>query len=544
MMKFLERLVGVVLTFLLLSVVLFVWENSLMQINQDTVLNGMAKLGYTVAADPTGDLLPTSNNTSDLGSSSYNWRDLWVGRNANIEGTANITTLNAPTGRGATFVVAASDASVKSKAQADYVVVGNADDEIQLAISALPVVGGTVLLSEGTFGISANIILSSDITLRGSGREITRLVASANGLHGILRATTKSNITIRDFSLDGVKASYNDNYGTWLDNITGLLIDNVGCYRCALQGIFVHGLTGYTEYFQITNCYSEGNGHRGIIADPRVQFGVIANNILYNNGYSGINVGHGASDITIANNVIDTTGSNNGINVSNTVDRLSIIGNTINATAQSGIFLGSNVYEVSIIGNTIKSCSESAIRIHGAVQDGAYGWQVEGDTARIIISGNSLGSNGQDGVYLSNDGGSYQAKRVIVTSNQIVGNTHYGYREVGSTSYNTVSDNQFALNGDGEVLLQSTTNLVNNNIGYVTENSGKATMLINTGAIVVSHGLATTPTRVMATMTSNPGLAVSTYISSDNSTSFTINTSSNVTSATTFDWRAWIGEGN
>ena len=79
---------------------------------------------------------------------------------------------------------------------------------------------------------------------------------------------------------------------------------------------------------------------------------------------------------------------------------------------------------------------------------------------------------------------------------------------------------------------------------YVTRNSGTATMLINTGAIVVNHGLATTPVRVFVTMTSSPGLAVSTWVSSLTTTQFTINTSSNVTAATTFNWRAVLYDGH
>ena len=82
------------------------------------------------------------------------------------------------------------------------------------------------------------------------------------------------------------------------------------------------------------------------------------------------------------------------------------------------------------------------------------------------------------------------------------------------------------------------------NYGYISENSGTATMLINNGSIVVNHGLATTPTRVQVTATSNPGLADSFWADTYGATSFTIHATTNVTSATTFDWRAVIGEGN
>ncbi len=85
--------------------------------------------------------------------------------------------------------------------------------------------------------------------------------------------------------------------------------------------------------------------------------------------------------------------------------------------------------------------------------------------------------------------------------------------------------------------------IIRDNTGYITENSGTATMLAGTGSISGLHGLAGTPTRIIASMTSNPGIATSVYCSA-NVTNYTISVSTNVTNGTTFDWRAWIGEGN
>ncbi len=75
-------------------------------------------------------------------------------------------------------------------------------------------------------------------------------------------------------------------------------------------------------------------------------------------------------------------------------------------------------------------------------------------------------------------------------------------------------------------------------------NTGTATITAGNGSVVVSHGLATTPTRVFVTMSSNPGVATSVYTTSVGATSFTIAVSTNVTNSTTFDWRAIVGEGN
>ncbi|HUY24539.1 MAG TPA: hypothetical protein VMV09_04450, partial [Candidatus Saccharimonadales bacterium] len=77
--------------------------------------------------------------------------------------------------------------------------------------------------------------------------------------------------------------------------------------------------------------------------------------------------------------------------------------------------------------------------------------------------------------------------------------------------------------------------------GYVTENSGTATILATTTSIAVTHGLAATPTRVVATPTVSPGALwwVDTYTS----TQFTIHLASAPAGGVSFDWRAEVGEG-
>ena len=86
----------------------------------------------------------------------------------------------------ATFLVAANDANSSIKAQAAFVCDGTADDvQINAAIAALPATGGTIILSEGTFVIAANMVLGDLTYVRGQGifgtsflpRQITLLCA-------------------------------------------------------------------------------------------------------------------------------------------------------------------------------------------------------------------------------------------------------------------------------------------------------------------------------------------------------------------------------
>src|SRR5690349_2402619 len=84
--------------------------------------------------------------------------------------------------RAATFVVAASDSSANAQARADYVCDGTADEvEINAALAALPNGMGRVMLSEGTFVISAPIVMNTYNALQGQGfGSVIKAVANMN----------------------------------------------------------------------------------------------------------------------------------------------------------------------------------------------------------------------------------------------------------------------------------------------------------------------------------------------------------------------------
>lgn len=95
---------------------------------------------------------------------------------SNLSATHKIT-------RSATLVVAASDSSAKSKAQADYVCDGTNDEaEIQAAITALPAIGGSILILEGNYskGAAAGITIPSNTNIILSSGAIITL---ANGIN-------------------------------------------------------------------------------------------------------------------------------------------------------------------------------------------------------------------------------------------------------------------------------------------------------------------------------------------------------------------------
>ena len=83
------------------------------------------------------------------------------------------------------LIVAASDADSFGPEQADFVCDGVDDDlEIQQAIDALPERGGTIILSDGRFNLSAGLVITENkrVMIHGQGA----LLALDAGVTGIL----------------------------------------------------------------------------------------------------------------------------------------------------------------------------------------------------------------------------------------------------------------------------------------------------------------------------------------------------------------------
>jgi len=115
-------------------------------------------------------------------------------QNSNLSATHKIT-------RSATIVIAASDSSAKSKAQADYVCDGTADNvEIQAALDALPNTGGEIHLLDGTYQLAATVARAIDnVTWSGCGFST---YLSYNGSAKIISAGIQSGWYFKDFRMD------------------------------------------------------------------------------------------------------------------------------------------------------------------------------------------------------------------------------------------------------------------------------------------------------------------------------------------------------
>jgi len=171
--------------------------------------------GSTYLFEAGGDNWVFSDLSTDAGSIDMGATTSWLWTNVTIDTqlytyyapTAGIGavfdltagSLTAPVGRTATFVIAASDASAQSKAQADYVCDGTADQvQIQAAIDALPANGGKVVLSEGIYNISNPILPDSYTELEILGN--LRIINAVTSLLTIDAPALQPNITVADAS--------------------------------------------------------------------------------------------------------------------------------------------------------------------------------------------------------------------------------------------------------------------------------------------------------------------------------------------------------
>ena len=113
--------------------------------------------------------------------------------------------------RGSTVLVAASNATVRSSVAADYVCSGANDDvTIQSAITYLSGLtnGGSLILSEGTFNITTNIIVASNVNISGQGNA-TILKRMSGSLAQVIQVNNAVvNFKLSNFTIDGNGGTY------------------------------------------------------------------------------------------------------------------------------------------------------------------------------------------------------------------------------------------------------------------------------------------------------------------------------------------------
>lgn len=215
-----------------------------------------------------------------------------------------------PAGGGTNIVVAADDSSANSKAAARFVADGEGDQEqINAAIRALPAVGGTVQLTEGTFdirrvsGTLGGVLLDrSHVTLTGQGAA-TRLVLASNQNVNVIRiiGSGVGHITIRDLCVDANREQNREGAGD--PNISHDRFEFCGikAFRQSPRG---PSAAEDTHDITIRNCIVKEAHRLGIMLEgPNMR---VLDNLLGNAGSDSVEILTGPG--IIRGNVVEITG--------------------------------------------------------------------------------------------------------------------------------------------------------------------------------------------------------------------------------------------
>lgn len=240
---------------------------------------------------------------------------------------------------GATQIVCASDA--KDTTRCDRVGDGTNDEvAIQAALDALPISGGSVVLSEGTFEIRDTITLKSGHGLIGQGRQVT--VLQARGTVSVVVGSDNSvsgqiqRITIRDLRIRGT-ATIGDR-GIQLKGVdqsyfANLHIDDFGKTDAICIELTSWNDNGTWRYTRDTTWVAvEADGFNGVKltkdpADPAT-FGSNANSFFGLRVYAykgiGIDIDAGEGNAFYAPRATTSQSNTTGIRVNDDVNLLSM----------------------------------------------------------------------------------------------------------------------------------------------------------------------------------------------------------------------------
>ena len=276
--------------------------------------------------------------------------------------------LDIPTGRGATLVVAANDSSTLSKQQADYVCDGTADNvEIQAAIDALPAVDGEIVLFEGTYNIAAQIEVTKSLVIRGINKPTLNWNVLATDMlycHGSVRDTV--NVAVADISEGDITVTVDDASSVVEGDLIVIYDDviwNTFDYPTWKTGEVheVHSISGNTiTFFEGTlHDYTIANNAKVIVISP---ISVDLDNLKTVGGsetddYSLISLTY-TKDSSITNCILDK-GGNKAIYIDyshNIIVQTNTISNCIKAGLGYGVSISNASAHIIIINNKISNC--------------------------------------------------------------------------------------------------------------------------------------------------------------------------------------------
>ena len=360
-------------------------------------------------------------------------------------------------------------------------VTSNADADIliQNCINAVDsVYRGIVELKEGYYVIDNTIILKPRLTLRGAGITATIIHLANNANCDMLyfdqTVAQAAFIRIEDLRLDGNvpnQASGNGVNFTYHAPATSVM-------DCTFSNVWVYAkgdgflVTPNSWGLKIFNCLSEYGGGSGFNLDGTSQAYIAFN---YASEHTGMGYDIIATYSTITNNVAMVNHDTNFYIQTNNCD----ISNNISIGDSS--YPNKGFYLQSSIGGTVFSSNV-------AYKSASCDYDIQ--TVKNGIISNDISRDG------GNTGFRIRTCEYSEISNNVAYNSATTSFNIANTNTNCLIKNNIQSGTGTWTVVLGTGTKINGNIGYVTENSGVATVYNTNTTVVINPGMSVTPTTI------------------------------------------------
>ena len=354
---------------------------------------------------------------------------------------------------------------------------GTADEaEINAALTAIAAIGGTVLLSEGTFHMAATASVPANCMLRGMGwGTILEYDAGGNCV-----TIAGDNAKVRDLKIDIVAgagaggtrpncvyAAGRTNLellGLWLIGDETVADDGSDIRQC---GIYFTGVT----YSTILNCVSQDHKRHGMSL-AHSDYITVSENICNGSAMSGLSFSESTKNVIVGNNC--TGNGSRGIWLANACTENLLDGNMYLENGADNIYLSASSDNNVLTGNVcngagdrgidLNACSNNTITGNMCSGNNLWGIQLGAASNDNTVSGNSCNSNDSDdtgtydGINLTGSSGNLisentckgndrngilvdvNSTRSVIEGNYCDGNGHHGISCAGNDSQ--INDNR------------------------------------------------------------------------------------------------------
>ena len=259
-------------------------------------------------------------------------------------------------------------------------------DDIHEAIKMLSAEGGLIQIRDGTYKINSTIdIAINNVSIFGSGFG-TVLDAGLMNDKVIDISRISYFCILKDFKIIGDVTAGALQTGIYNSGGDGMLIQNVFIKNVGHQGIHHQGYDG-----RIINNFIQDCTHDGIeIAENR---NIISHNYIDDSGNNGITL-DGVDDVVCNNNIIKSSGNYN-IGCEG-IDNTTIIGNVLYNPTNANIDMDGN-YRCVVVGNEIDNgdsgiimddMDESIVSNNHINSMDTYGIHIQADVSNSLITGN------------------------------------------------------------------------------------------------------------------------------------------------------------